>query len=106
MIVSITKPFKSYGIFGVDMYLSDITEDIIYYNKQADSYSFLIDLNGNTIMHPSYPRPIAMQQEPFPTDIQYLEIYTDFANVRHRMLNELMGNATIAADNVRPNNTV
>lgn len=95
MIVSIVQLCSRFGIFGVDMYLSDIAEDVIYYNKYQDSYAFLIDVNGFTIMHPSYPRPIGIHSNPFPTDIKYLEQIEGFSGVRENILNLTNGKYTI-----------
>lgn len=86
MIIPITQLCETNGIFGIDMYLSDIAEDVIYYNKYQDSYAFLIDTNGYAIMHPSYPRPMGIRTNPFTTDIRYLEQSQGFESVRNKML--------------------
>lgn len=95
MIVSIVQLINRLGVFGVDMYLSDIAEDVIYYNKYQDSYAFLIDVNGFAIMHPSYPRPMDIHSNPFPTDIKYLEQVEGFTGVREKILNMTSGKYTI-----------
>ncbi|XP_039298138.1 VWFA and cache domain-containing protein 1 [Nilaparvata lugens] len=50
-----TKVFLDSGLLGVvglDVYLEDITEDIVYYHQNSRSYVFLIDTNGYVMMHP------------------------------------------------------
>lgn len=101
MIVSISQLINPIGIVGIDMYLSDIAEDVIYY-KYQDSYAFLVDKNGYAIMHPTYPRPRSSSSSSsayrFPTDIKYLEQMTGFSVVRKRMLTETSGSETISGE--------
>ncbi|XP_073846645.1 VWFA and cache domain-containing protein CG16868 isoform X2 [Musca autumnalis] len=103
-IVSITHAVAPFGVVGVNLYLSDLIEDVNSYhyqqqqfamsNKGDNSYAFLIETNGNTLTHPAFPRPVTLNQTPFPVDIQYLENSTDFAEIRQRMLSEENGNVT------------
>lgn len=89
---------------GVDLYLSDLIEDIISYqqqqqqfsltNKQEYSYAFLIEADGNTLAHPAFPRPFTQNQTPFPVDIQYLENSTEFSSIRQKLLSQENGNIT------------
>lgn len=83
------------GLFGVNLFLSDLAEDTIFYqNRYDDSYAFLIDMNGFAIWHPSYPRPQAMQDDSaFPTDILYLEKVEE--SVRRQWLDESKGRVTV-----------
>lgn len=101
-IVSITHAVPPFGVVGVDLYLSDLIEDVNTYhyqqqqftmnNKNENSYAFLIETDGNTLAHPAFPRPSMQNQTPFPVDIQYLENSTDFADIRQKILNEENGN--------------
>lgn len=91
MVVSFVQPWETYGVVGTDMYVSDLAEDVIFYNKYPDSYAFIVDLSGYAIMHPSYPRPTGVRASPFPTDIKYLEQANGFGSVRSRMLAEISG---------------
>lgn len=95
MVVSFVQPWETYGVVGTDMYVSDLAEDVIFYNKYPDSYAFIVDLSGYAIMHPSYPRPTGVRVSPFPTDIKYLEQVTGFDSVRTRMLTEISGTETL-----------
>ncbi|XP_005189036.2 VWFA and cache domain-containing protein CG16868 [Musca domestica] len=103
-IVSVTHAVPPFGVVGVNLYLSDLIEDVTSYhyqqqqfalsNKGDNSYAFLIETNGNTLTHPAFPRPVTLNQTPFPVDIQYLENSTNFADIRQRILTEENGNAT------------
>lgn len=100
-IVSVTHAVPPFGLVGVNLYLTDLIEDVISYgqptqnaNKNEFSYAFLIDRNGITIAHPAFPRPMAQQQTPFPVDIAFLENSTDFAYTRKQILHEEDGNLT------------
>lgn len=77
------------------MYLSDLADDIIFYNKYQDSYSFMVDMHGYAIWHPSYPRPRTVRATQFPTDIRHLEQVSGFDFIRSRLLSEPSGNGTI-----------
>ncbi|XP_065367009.1 VWFA and cache domain-containing protein CG16868 [Calliphora vicina] len=103
-IVSITHAVLPFGVVGVDLYLSDLIEDIISYQQQQQqfsmnskneySYAFLIEADGNTLAHPAFPRPFTQNQTPFPVDIQYLENSTEFSAIRQKILNEENGNVS------------
>ncbi|XP_075165779.1 VWFA and cache domain-containing protein CG16868 [Haematobia irritans] len=103
-IVSITHAVYPFGVVGVNLYLSDLIEDVHSYhyqqqqftlnNQQDNSYAFLIETSGNTLTHPAFPRPITQNQTPFPVDIQYLENSTNFAYIRQKMLTQENGNET------------
>lgn len=42
------------GVVAFDMYLSDISKYILYHNNKNSGYTFLLDKNGNIVMHPEY----------------------------------------------------
>lgn len=98
MIVSMTQACGESGIIGIDLYLTDIAEDVIYYEKYKNSYAFIIDMAGIVIWHPSYPRPLAMKSVPYPTNIIYLETIAGFKSVYERMLTEINGTETLFYD--------
>lgn len=118
MLVSLTQVVSPYGLIGVDLYLTDLIEDVVSYCQQHQqfsynigkdsSYAFLIDMNGKTLVHPAFPsyfNDVEQTQSPlhhnsiFSTssyliDISYLENATDFPRIRKRMLEEEQGNAS------------
>lgn len=97
-IISMTKIIdNNIGIIGIDLYLNDLAEDVIYFNKYTNSYAFICDKNGITIMHPTYPRPLTLlKQLPHETLIIHLEQSQQFINLVYgKMLSESYGNVTI-----------
>ncbi|XP_055595586.1 VWFA and cache domain-containing protein CG16868 [Uranotaenia lowii] len=93
-LVTLTAPVGTHGLMGIDLYLSDLSEDTSYYRPDDESYTFLIDIKGNTIMHPSFPRPLAVRENFYITNITRLEKKLTAADV-NRMLLEEYGNLTI-----------
>ncbi|XP_040167231.1 VWFA and cache domain-containing protein CG16868 [Anopheles arabiensis] len=93
-LVTVSYPAGTHGLVGVDLYLSDLVEHVAYYRQQDDSYAFLIDLQGNTIMHPSFPRPLAARGSFYITNITRLE-QEHFAPAFKRMLADPEGNLRI-----------
>ncbi|XP_055545291.1 VWFA and cache domain-containing protein CG16868 [Wyeomyia smithii] len=93
-LVTLSVPVATHGLMGVDLYLSDLAEDISYYKQDDGSYAFLIDLRGSTIMHPSFPRPLAVREHFFITNITLLERGLSAANVE-TLLSKPSGNLTI-----------
>uniref|UniRef100_A0A1A9ZGJ7 VWFA domain-containing protein n=1 Tax=Glossina pallidipes TaxID=7398 RepID=A0A1A9ZGJ7_GLOPL len=97
-LVSITHTIPPFGVVGVDLYLSDLTEDVLSYQQQQNHqneyvYAFLLEANGNTLVHPALAQPYTQNQAPFPVDIGYLENSTDFFKIRQRLLQEESGQA-------------
>uniref|UniRef100_A0A182JBD1 VWFA domain-containing protein n=1 Tax=Anopheles atroparvus TaxID=41427 RepID=A0A182JBD1_ANOAO len=93
-VVTLSYPAGVHGLVGVDLYLSDLAEHVAHYRQQDDSYAFLIDLQGNTIMHPSFPRPLAARGSFFVTNITRLE-REHFTPAYRRMLADAEGNLRI-----------
>lgn len=51
LVVTISQPVLDdqhdvFGVFGIDVNLDDLFEDVLYYNDYRNSYSFVIDLQG------------------------------------------------------------
>ncbi|XP_050083462.1 VWFA and cache domain-containing protein CG16868 [Anopheles aquasalis] len=98
-LVTLSYPVGVHGLVGVDLYLSDLAEHVAYFRRRQqprdDSYAFLIDLEGNAIMHPSFPRPVAARSQPFyVTNITRLE-GDHFTPAYKRMLADPEGNLRI-----------
>ncbi|KAK4871749.1 hypothetical protein RN001_015873 [Aquatica leii] len=95
LTVSITVPCNLDGevsILGVDLFFSNIAEDVTYYsNYHQYTYAFLINMDGIAIMHPSYPRPTSIKNQPKLVDILNLEKINNFTNVREKLLKEKDG---------------
>ncbi|XP_062547043.1 VWFA and cache domain-containing protein CG16868 [Armigeres subalbatus] len=93
-LVTLSLPVGTHGLIGIDLFLSDLTEDISYYKQDDESYAFVIDLQGNTIMHPSFPRPLAARESFFVTNITRLERGLSIDDLRS-LLTEENGNITL-----------
>ncbi|XP_064477328.1 VWFA and cache domain-containing protein 1-like [Ornithodoros turicata] len=110
LLVSISKAVlyrgELLGVIGVDVPLADIAEDIIYSFKYPEIYSFLVDKSGVAVMHPSFPRPAQVSEQPMHTDISHLETRPKFSLVRHKMLNDSATEGRLAIASVlEPDNS-
>lgn len=74
------------GMSGVDLHMEDLVQDITYFNQADNSYAFMINEKGYTIMHPSFTRPIKTNLQPMHTDIWHFENVPGFEGVRSNML--------------------
>lgn len=59
------------GVVGCDMYLTDLNEYVLYHNSEDKEagYSFLLDEEGNIVMHPDYLKNDNHQISPISGDI-------------------------------------
>lgn len=96
-IVSITKNCDQRGIFGIDLFLNYLIEDVMYSNYFNNSYKFLVDMRGNALAHSYfYPRPITLKKSFHPVHITLLEKNKGFDEQSWlRMKNETNGNLII-----------
>ncbi|CAG9855267.1 unnamed protein product [Phyllotreta striolata] len=94
LIVSFTKGWKrrnNFFMIGIDVYFSNLAEDIIYYRGgQGYSYVFLMDLNGNVVYHPYYSR-ITGTSSPVSVALEKLEKIPDVKTLKIRLLTEKKG---------------
>lgn len=95
MVVSVAQPCeisgRIVGVVGIDFSLSEIVENITYFNTYGKSYAFFINKEGYTLMHPSLSRPTFAYEQPMATDIKYLENKPGFDAVREQILQEMSG---------------
>ncbi len=76
-----------FGIVGMDIHAGDIVEGITYFTQpRKNTYAFMIDTTGKTVMHPYLERPIRSDQQPMYTDISHFETYPGFDKVRKLIL--------------------
>ncbi|XP_028147697.1 VWFA and cache domain-containing protein 1 [Diabrotica virgifera virgifera] len=94
IIVSFTKGWKNQSNFfmlGIDVYFSNLAEDIVYYSGgQGYSYFFLMDLNGNVIYHPYYMRVSGNTYSIF-IDLEHIEKVINVETLKNRLLTEKKG---------------
>lgn len=80
------------GLLGVDLYFSNLAEDVTYYSNYEDyTYGFILTTQGLVVAHPSYPRPSVCNKQPVFVDISYLEKVKNFTEVREKILQERDG---------------
>lgn len=73
-VVSITKSCDQRGIFGIDLFLNYLIEDVLYSSNVNNSYKFLLDMKGYALTHSLfYPRPVILRQSFYPVHITLLE---------------------------------
>ncbi|XP_061168196.1 VWFA and cache domain-containing protein 1-like [Saccostrea echinata] len=93
------------GIMGIDLHMEDVVQDVTYYNQDINSYVFLINTDGYTIMHPSFNRPMKTRIQPMHTDIWHFENKDGFARIRSDMLNLPEGERVMQTKRVNTNST-
>ncbi|XP_044742087.1 VWFA and cache domain-containing protein 1 [Chrysoperla carnea] len=78
--------FTNYGIFGIDIYLNNLLEDILYTGSHSKNpYLFLINSNGATIMHRSLNQPHTCLDQNQNVDIHLLEKQFNLTLVKQYM---------------------
>lgn len=98
LILPFTQSCGAFGIFGINLHLSDLAEDIIYYLNRnvGESYAFLMDRNGVMLWHPSFPRPQLMKMnDSVGVDVRLLENISEL--VKSQWLMESSGNITVTS---------
>lgn len=95
-IVSITKTCDQRGVFGIDLFLNFLIEDVLYSNQNNSSYTFLTDMNGITFTHSLlYPRPITLKESFNPVHIRLLERTNGFDELWAKIKTQSNGNARL-----------
>lgn len=93
------------GVFAIDLYLSDLVEDVTYFGRYYNTYAFMIDTNGKTIMHPSFPRPVTITNLNIEMrDISSFETVKGFESVRSQLVSQDSGNITIEVEDDKSEN--
>lgn len=92
-IVSLTKTCDQRGVFGIDLFLNFLVEDLLYSDQLNESYKFMVDLHGNTFAHSLlYPRPITLKENFQLVHIRRLEKTKGFDELWEKMKNQTSGN--------------
>uniref|UniRef100_A0A1B0DMH7 Uncharacterized protein n=1 Tax=Phlebotomus papatasi TaxID=29031 RepID=A0A1B0DMH7_PHLPP len=90
-VTAVTQTCERFGVFGVDLYLNDLAEDVLYYSKYPDSYAFIVDTSGNVVSHPSFADRASAVEMIFPTDISLIEPPPFTPALRDELLKEIFG---------------
>lgn len=95
LVISISKAVVHHGVLlgvaGIDISVSDMAEDIVYFSRSPDTYSFLVEKSGVAIVHPALSKPSSMSEQPMHTDILHLENRPGFHTLRQDLLNGSSG---------------
>ncbi|XP_055374784.1 VWFA and cache domain-containing protein CG16868 [Condylostylus longicornis] len=102
VIVSMTRSIQRFGVIGLNLYLTDLAEDIIYFKNTEFEYAFMIDVKGITISHPAFSRPTTLHSNTYEVDIGLLENSKEFKeSIKEQILLIENGNASyIERDNI------
>ncbi|KAI8422518.1 hypothetical protein MSG28_006329 [Choristoneura fumiferana] len=94
-MVSLVLPISS-GILGLDLYWSDLAEDIIYFKvPNLKKRAFVMDFTGKVLMHTYFPRPETASEKIKFTDLESIENYDFINSIRQEMLLKSSGNFTV-----------
>ena len=74
-----------FGVVCSDLTMSNLVSDITYFQQGENSYSFIIDGRGRTLMHPLLPLPSQFNGDPIYVEIQHLERESDALEVIESM---------------------
>ncbi|XP_077499250.1 LOW QUALITY PROTEIN: VWFA and cache domain-containing protein 1 [Amblyomma americanum] len=95
LVISISKAVVHHGLLlgvaGIDISVSDMAEDIVYFSRSPDTYSFLVEKSGVAVVHPSLSKPSSVSEQPMHTDILHLENRPGFHALRQDLLNGSSG---------------
>ncbi|XP_060596646.1 VWFA and cache domain-containing protein 1-like, partial [Ruditapes philippinarum] len=83
-----------FGVVCSDVTMSNLVSDITYFRQGENSYSFIIDGRGRTLMHPLLPLPSQASDDPIYVDIQHLERQSDAKEVISSMKSGISGSKT------------
>ena len=53
--------------------MSDLVADVTYFGPGKQSYAFMIDGSGLTMMHPMLKTPSKVHEDSFPINIKHVE---------------------------------
>lgn len=97
-MTSIVLP-TTQGILGLDLYWSDLAEDILYFKStNIKKRIFVTDFSFNVLMHSFFPRPESASEKIKFTKIEIIENYDFIHNVKEQMLVRHAGNITFALE--------
>ncbi|XP_061730052.1 VWFA and cache domain-containing protein CG16868 [Cydia pomonella] len=94
-MVSLMLPMSP-GILGLDLYWSDLAEDIIYFRDlNLKKRAFVMDFSGKVIMHSYFPRPETASEKIKFTHLESVEAYGFILSVKQEMVSKSSGNFTV-----------
>ncbi|KFM76624.1 VWFA and cache domain-containing protein 1, partial [Stegodyphus mimosarum] len=99
MVVSISQQIfyqgNLVGITGIDISLTDITEDVSYFTNTEQFYVFLVDDSGIALTHPTFSHPTYTSWHHVHTYIWHLENTPEFYSIYKSILREPSGKVVL-----------
>lgn len=94
-MISLVLPTHT-GVLGLDLYWSDLAEDIIYFKgTNQRKRAFVMDFSGKVLMHTFFPRPESASEKIKFTNVEYIEAYDFIFSIKHEMISNSFGNITM-----------
>ncbi|XP_023948374.2 VWFA and cache domain-containing protein CG16868 [Bicyclus anynana] len=98
-MISLVYPIST-GIIGLDLYWSDLAEDIIYFKgSNHKKRAFIMDFSGKVLMHTYFPRPESASGKIKFTNLDAVETSTNISIVKQKIFNIASGNITVDHNN-------
>lgn len=98
-MISLVLPTPN-GVLGLDLYWSDLAEDIVYFKRSNEKKrAFVMDFSGTVLMHSFFPRPESASEKIKFTKLENVETYSFISTVKSEMLANSFGNLTISEQN-------
>lgn len=96
-MVSLVQPTLT-GVLGLDLYWSDLAEDIIYFKGDHKKKAFVMDFGGKVLMHTYFPRPeTAIDKIKF-TNLENIDTYKYINDIKTGMYSKSFGNLSVSSD--------
>ncbi|CAH1777706.1 unnamed protein product, partial [Owenia fusiformis] len=104
MVTSICLPLhykaKFKGVVCVDMTMEDLTEDATYFTEGEGSYTFIIDKEERTMVHPLLPKPYLIEDDPIFVPVHNIEHWSEVESIITSMTSGGNGRKTVTAQQV------
>ncbi|CAH1777703.1 unnamed protein product [Owenia fusiformis] len=106
MVTSICLPLhytaKFKGVVCVDMTMEDLMEDATYFTDGEGSYTFIIDQEERTMVHPLLPKPYLIEDDPIFVPVHNIERGAEVKSIIASMTSGGNGSKTVTSQQVFP----
>ena len=86
------KNDKILGVCAIDMYIDDISDLILKYKIGESGYNFIIDKNGNIVMHPEYASIFENENSFKSFNLSESELVNEILNKKSDVISTKIGN--------------
>ncbi|KAG6445680.1 VWFA and cache domain-containing protein CG16868 [Manduca sexta] len=94
-MVSLVLPIST-GVLGLDLYWSDLAEDIIYFKGSQKKRAFVMDFSGKVLMHTFFPRPESATEKIKFTNLESVENFKFIHDLKKEIFSKSSGNLTMS----------